>query len=144
MRNLMKIDFADEYKGYAYACLINPSGYRCGYVKLPKGHPWHGKGYFELNNYVSVHGGLTFAEKLKGDILGDGFWIGFDCAHLIMDKPDYKYVNQEILETIKLFEKTLNSFDERTVKTSNFVRKECKKLIDSCIDVSQLNELLEK
>lgn len=56
-------------------CLIvrGPAGALCGYVGVPKGHPWHGMGYSGNGEWgsperekspeavVDVHGGLTFA-----------------------------------------------------------------------------------
>jgi hypothetical protein len=54
--------------------------HRCGYVRVPPGHAWHGKNYDEIE--ARVHGGLTFAETepcTHED--GTGYWIGFDCAH---------------------------------------------------------------
>lgn len=48
----------------------------CGYVCVPKGHPWHGVHYDQID--VDVHGGLTFSELTE-----NGFWIiGFDWGHL--------------------------------------------------------------
>jgi hypothetical protein len=54
------------------------SQHRCGYVRIPVGHPWHKKDDIP----VDVHGGLTFAqiEPCVHDD-GVGWWIGFDCRH---------------------------------------------------------------
>jgi len=46
----------------------------CGYVMVPESHPYHGKGYDNVD--VRVHGGLTFADGFHS-----GWWFGFDCAH---------------------------------------------------------------
>ena len=50
-------------------------GYLCGYVLIPKEHPWHGKGYDDMP--CNVHGRITYAEFNDKQ----EFWIGFDCAH---------------------------------------------------------------
>jgi hypothetical protein len=42
-----------------------------GYVHLPKGHPWRGSRYGEID--VTIHGALTYDNE-------DG-WIGFDTMH---------------------------------------------------------------
>ncbi len=42
-----------------------------GYVKIPEGHPWHGRDYDEID--VAVHGGLTYGNRSG--------WIGFDTLH---------------------------------------------------------------
>lgn len=60
--------------------LQKEAGHRCGYVRVPPGHPAHGKDYNEIE--VQVHGGLTFGNIepcLHQD--GMGYWLGFDCAH---------------------------------------------------------------
>jgi hypothetical protein len=43
------------------ACSIHKheSGHLCGYIGLPKAHPWHGKDYDDID--AEVHGGLTYA-----------------------------------------------------------------------------------
>ena len=56
------------------------SAHRCGYVRVPPNHPWHGKNEDEID--VFVHGGLTFLQEepcVHED--GIGYWIGFDCHH---------------------------------------------------------------
>ena len=67
-----------EYKGIPCVILFMVPGYRCGYVKVPESHEWHGKDIYDLD--VNCHCGLTYAERyLYGQ--EDGWWIGFDCAH---------------------------------------------------------------
>ena len=49
----------------------------CGYLSLPKEHPWHGHGYDDIP--IDCHGGPTFAGT---NIAGlNKFFVGFDCAH---------------------------------------------------------------
>jgi len=75
--------------GYEWVVTWGSVGFRCGYVRVGPGHPWHGQHYSDIQN-VRVHGGLTFAEpdepcgKGKED---DGYWVGFDCGHTY-DSPD--------------------------------------------------------
>jgi len=55
--------------------------HRCGYVRVPPNHAWHGRNYDEID--ADVHGGLTFAQiEPCTHEDGTGYWIGFDCAHL--------------------------------------------------------------
>ncbi len=66
-------------------------GWGNGYVIIPKGNPLHGIHYDDLNNYINVHGGLTFSDKIDNSMelekLGLtkedlGSWlIGFDTCH---------------------------------------------------------------
>lgn len=87
-----KMQWMDEKSGYP--CLIvrnhKGGGHLCGYVGVPTSHPLHGKDYETPD--VSVHGGLTFADKCQGKTDGichevaegepdNVWWFGFDCAH---------------------------------------------------------------
>jgi len=78
----------------------NHMGAWCGYVGVPPGHPWHGRGYSDdVFNGVEVHGGLTFSEFCREDVDPETtaavchvpepgrpdhvWWLGFDCAHYL-------------------------------------------------------------
>lgn len=66
-------------------CLILRSrmGNLCGYVRVPRDHPLHGKHYRQrgIERRISVHGGITFSGCLGGRRMKRGHWFGFDCAH---------------------------------------------------------------
>ena len=77
-----KIEREWRYKGLSCAVVQGrEAGSRCGYVRVPPGHPEYGKHYDSVE--VSVHGGLTFAEiePCTEHSDGQGWWFGFDCAH---------------------------------------------------------------
>ena len=101
------------------ATVSNGMGYRCGYVRVPKGHRWHGKDWSEVD--CRVHGGITFAEAdVPCDAPGedDAWWIGFDCAHS-GDAPD----------------PSLPGYNERmadsgTIRSQGYVEHECKRLCE--------------
>jgi hypothetical protein len=84
-----------EWKHAGLSCAVvqgREGGNRCGYVRVPPGHQFHGKDYNDPN--VKVHGGLTFGalEPCTEHEDGQGYWFGFDCAHCY-DKsydPDMK------------------------------------------------------
>lgn len=80
-----------EELGFQWMIIHNGRGYRCGYVRLPLGHPWHGKSYGDdAIDSVNCHGGITFADAdVPCDAPGPDtdWWIGFDCAHAY-DAPD--------------------------------------------------------
>jgi hypothetical protein len=67
----------------------NDSGALCGYVGVPRGHPARDADKDILDEEVSVHGGLTYADRCRGHIChvpgpgepDDVLWLGFDCAH---------------------------------------------------------------
>ncbi len=63
----------EENKLYAFLSnLVNqaearmgyPAGYANGYVALPPTHPFHNIYYSEIDEHVSVHGGLTFSQSI--------------------------------------------------------------------------------
>lgn len=94
----MCLSIAVEYPGnvlsrgkhleYEWMTIHNGMGYRCGYIRLPLGHPWHSMNFADIP--ASVHGGLSFAEHdVPCDAPGPDtdWWIGFDCGHAF-DLPD--------------------------------------------------------
>ena len=111
--------------GYEWEVTSNRMAYRCGYVRIPPGHPWHGQGYDDVRaadgEWIEVHGGLTFA-KPDTDCGKDGednaWWLGFDCAHAgDAPDPDLPGYRHEM------------AFPGDTVKTTDYVMAECRNLI---------------
>jgi hypothetical protein len=77
------------HSGFEWVTMHNGSGCRCGYVRLPLGHPWHGQDRESLT-LIDVHGGITYSgpdEVPLGDEGHNAWWIGFDCSHA-RDLPD--------------------------------------------------------
>lgn len=122
-----KKQWRDEETGLP--CLIvrnvHVSGALCGYVGVPKGHPYYGWDYDALCG-VDVHGGLTFANKCqeeqndfegichKNDTDDDIWWLGFDCAHCY--------------DLVPRMNKYSIPFSEETYKDFSFVTHEVEKL----------------
>ena len=79
-----------DYKGYP--CQVKADmGYRYGYVGVPKGHPYYGKDYGDIE--LDVHGGLVSSGDNPDSNLEDTWWLGFGCTHY-GDLPDPKYAPQ--------------------------------------------------
>lgn len=66
------------------------TGWGNGYVIIPENHPFHGVDYDTINNFVNVHGGLTYSQSVTSSVVQTfeldeddlGKWmIGFDTAH---------------------------------------------------------------
>jgi hypothetical protein len=113
-------------------CLIvrNHFGALCGYVGVPKGHPWYGREYDDveaqmvkdaLTEDVEIpHGGLTFSGKCHGRVCHevepgedeDVWWLGFDCAHAFDIVPGFKHLD----------------FGDSEYRNFDYVRVECEKL----------------
>jgi len=133
-----------EYRGYEYIVVKTSMGHRCGYVKVTKGHPWHGKDWENVSpingdEWLDVHGGLTFAEAdVPCDAEGPdtGWWIGFDCAHS-GDAKDESIMSDEYLKYHRDFNERHPDLSRITmhesVKTTPYVVNECKRLIDQAV-----------
>lgn len=77
-----KVEREWKYKGLSCAVVqAREAGNRCGYVRVPPGHPAYQQDYNDVP--VEVHGRLTFAnlEPCTEHEDGQGWWLGFDCAH---------------------------------------------------------------
>lgn len=71
-----------KHQGLEWIVTHNSFGFRCGYVRIPVGHSWHGMDWDKIR--CDVHGGITFSEPDQPCDKGgadDAWWIGFDCAH---------------------------------------------------------------
>lgn len=78
-----------EFKFEELDCLIlrmPKMGHLCGYVKLPRQHPF----YDNWNDWIDidVHGGITYAQFTSEDDFiykfmpeTTDYWLGFDCGH---------------------------------------------------------------
>jgi hypothetical protein len=75
------------------------SEWYCGYVKIPQGHPFHGKHYDEINHYISVHGELTYSSEEE-----DGYWIGFDTNHYYSGKWTKEMAEEETKNLLRQIE----------------------------------------
>lgn len=106
---------------------LGGKGALCGYVGVPKHHPWHGKDYDDCE--VEVHWGLTYAGKCAGKICHkeetdgkianqDVWWLGFDCAHSgdYIPGMDCKYKTEELASGYSSY------------KNMAYVTNECRKL----------------
>jgi hypothetical protein len=76
--------------------------HRCGYVRVPPTHPYHGKDYDGLGRFTPlVNGGLTFAEMepCSEHEDGQGWWFGFDYCHcgdaMLDPDPDLEAMTPE-------------------------------------------------
>lgn len=147
----------EYYIDRGYACHIwrhTQFGTLCGYVGLPKDHPYYGMDYKDIENdgCFNVHGGLTFSGFLHSynvDISipeNDLFWIGFDCAHLGDIQPwIYKPLPEgESLESIagwnalvKSLSQPLPNGDAPTYKNIAFVKQNIKNIVDRLIEIKE-------
>jgi len=86
-----------------------PHGFANGYVGVPKGHPWFGKGINDIE--VRIHGGLTYSEDRLPFRSPDGlWWVGFDTCHAFDDYEncDEDFCIDEVEKLRKQAEKASN------------------------------------
>lgn len=108
--------------GFEWEVTSNRMGFRCGYVRVPAGHPWHGKAYDDID--ADVHGGLTFAHPDTDCGKGgedNAWWLGFDCGHY-MDAPDPELPG---------YNPIMNNGG--TIKTTPYVVGECRSLAEQAL-----------
>ncbi len=132
------------HEGFEWEVTFNYSGFRCGYVRLPQGHPWHGKDYNDIS--PDVHGGLSFAEPDlrcgKGGA-DDAWWIGFDCGHAFdLPDPDLPIEGEHFESWIKSFEdmasrRTPTGYPQMTIKTTEYVEAECRSLCEQAASIAK-------
>lgn len=56
-----------------------------------------------VEGHVAVHGGITFAGKQPNEDCAEGWWFGFDCAHLD-DTPEQWTLDAVAAETERMAE----------------------------------------
>lgn len=113
-----------NHAGHDWVVVHNGIGYRCGYVKVEPGHPWHGADENDLACDVTIHGALTFAEHDiecgKPGAQDSGWWLGFDCAHA-----------GDARDPSLPFNRILLSFGDRgEIRSQEYVEAECRGLCE--------------
>jgi hypothetical protein len=123
-----------EFEHVGHPCILHRveshAGW-CGYVAVPPGHPWHGKG--ESDIAADVHGGLTYAQGCEGDIChvpkpgepDNVWWVGFDTAHSGDASPGHA---EHSFATFSGYE---------TYKTVGYVRDETERLAEQAREAAK-------
>jgi hypothetical protein len=149
-----KVQWTDPATGLP--CMIHrakTTGSWCGYVGVGSGHPHYGiHDFSEIP--VSVHGGITFADKCDPGFnpeTGEGichipepgepddvYWFGFDCGHAFDLMPAMHATMREIgfVPTAR-GHITDSLWNPETYRDIDYVRSEC------TILASQLAVLIE-
>ena len=111
------------HEGFQWLVRHNQMGCRCGYVKIPFGHPWHKQDYDEIE--AEIHGGLTYSnfEQTSRRIATTPWWVGFDCCHGI-DACDPDLPNELPEFVMKLRNR------HGVIRTQEYVEAECRRLCE--------------
>lgn len=115
------------HAGFEWMITHNGLGYRCGYVRIPLGHPWHGQYCNDV--HVECHGGLTFSEPdVHCDKPGkdDAWWLGFDCAHYL-DAPDPALPVEDDESVAVIMRRLASGY---VVRSQEYVEAECRELCE--------------
>lgn len=115
------------HEGYKCAATRSWAGSWHGSVRIPGGHPLHGKPYDDPGILdLDVHGGISFAE----DCDKHGYLIGFDCMHSRDYVPkviaQLKACDPTFIERQAFFE----FYDPAHYKTLAFVIAQCEALVE--------------
>jgi hypothetical protein len=133
--NPERLILADSYLGYEYEVTCNGLAVRCGYVRIPAGHPWHGADHWELD--AQAHGGVNFSAPDRSCDKGgpdDAWWLGFDCGHAFdaFDPvlPGYEMFAELEARMGKIDDAwPLGSDFARKIRSLGYVARECRRLI---------------
>lgn len=112
------------HHGIDWHVASNNLGFRCGYARVPEGHPFFRKGWDDIG--IDVHGGITYAEYGTEKT---EWWLGFDCAHN-GDAPDPELPGSEQLEGLRA----------GTVKSQAYAEAECIKMCNAIIAAAPENQ----
>lgn len=145
----MEIKTKGTHREFEYVVLLMDMGFRCGYVKVPKSHPFYNKDYSEKEiRNLNVHGGITFSSHtINHECLSDGYWLGFDAFHS-EDMLDYDEMNKENLKTSKLFNQFVKELDKafplsnnytRKIRNTRFMESHCRNLCEQLAEVYKIS-----
>ena len=145
----MEIKIKGTHREFEYVVLSMDMGFRCGYVKIPKSHPFYNKDYSEKEIYnLNVHGGIMFSSHTANhECLSDGYWLGFDAFHAT-DMLDYDEMSKEGLRTNKLFNQFTKELDKifplpnnytRKIRNTGFMESQCRNLCEQLAQVHKIS-----
>jgi hypothetical protein len=130
-----------RYKGFPLLAVRHDElGHWCAYVGVPPAHPWHGKGYDEVD--ANVHGGLTYAAKCSDHVChvpepgetDDVWWLGFDYAHAGDLSPGSNIDMRMMLGIYNAFSGESSGDGSEHYKTLEHVRREAERLADQAVE----------
>lgn len=127
--------FVFKHKGLLCCIGRNTLGTLNGYVAVPRGHPYFGKDYDEIE--IEVHGGLTYAYSdlgfFENGIFEDIWWLGFDTAHFGDSIPfSFSYSIPFSFSYLEDIGSPISR--ESTYKNFDYVKAETISLADQLVD----------
>ena len=119
-----------ELEGLKYRIVSGRSGSYKGYLTFPE-RPLKELGYWGIAAYVSVHGGITFAEQEE-----NSFTYGFDTAHCDSNEypiTDIEWIKSQLLAMKHGLEKAKELEDEYLLAEGDNKKRAviCQQVIDA-------------
>lgn len=141
------------YKGMKCLVLFHNMGFRSGFVGIDKNHILYNQNHYDnicindeninIDSYFEYHreslnsfGGKNSSYPIESDL----WWFSFNCVN-IDDKREFNLAlklfpdNKEYIKVVK--EVLENKFENGTIKNTNFVEINCKKLVDQLIEFQE-------
>jgi len=143
----VKIEREWTHAGLNCAVTLTSYGaHRCGYVRVPPGHPLHGKEFMADPpngvDMLEVHCGINFSEiEPCAHDDGTGWWFGFDCGHVGYDRKFDPDVDVEKMSEVGrgVFEiwSKCSFFMEGHYWREDEVAAECEHLAEQLVEVTE-------
>jgi hypothetical protein len=114
-----------SHAGYEWLVTHNGTGHRCGYTRVPPGHPWHGLHVSRID--ATAHKGLSYAEPdvpCGGGGPDKDWWVGFDTSQP-GDAPDPKLP----VEWVRA-DGRRRAAAKGVVRTQEYAEAECRRLCE--------------
>ena len=122
-----------DYKGFPCVVLFMPTGYRCGYVGVPKGTA------VDIEN-IDCHCGVTYAsDGLNQQSDTDKFWIGFDCAHAcdgydVAKIKEYFADDESVMAQMEIMKDYFETVcEDSPVRTLEYCEEQCKHIVEQVL-----------
>lgn len=159
MRPDYRVEKEFYHAGYKCVVIFRETGFRCGYVAIPLGHPLHGVGYSTrlyrrpeglgrliyggvyftetdhqtIGDFVNVHGGISYADSGDSGYPVEGLpgcWVlGFDCGHYD-DGVDAELAEQYFGNQSSVLQTLCGQ-----VRSFEFAENECKRLAEQLAEI---------
>ena len=108
-----------NHVGFRWLATHNGRGYRCGFILIPPGHPWHGKAHGQIG--ARVHGGLSWSGHSS-----TAYCLGFEC-NCDFDAPDLSLpMEPEVADRLR--QRPIP--DGTQIRTQEYVEKQCRDLCE--------------
>jgi hypothetical protein len=113
--------------------VLHYMGHLNGYIMIPE-DVLDKLDDLEVLDDLDCHGGVTFSERMdESDLFENGYWVGFDTAHL-GDIPNMELVEKYLgEENLNLIQERINFTTEITTSTRAWGQDQVKKELEKMV-----------